>query len=275
MIAAAITTRLSADDVQQRRLVRVGAGAVDAGRHEQRVTRAGRTRRAGPSPRRRSRRSARGHRSAPVPGRRKSCGTGPRVDCMRATTLGQAGPFVTLEISRCGSGSLPADASRPTTHAPAGLDGRARGDHAAVRRAELVGRLADASRSGRSRNAIRNVARPPAAEEAARKLEPILDGDRRPPPGGVARRTPIASIAFGLFTLYAVAAVLSRDRNGRRLALLTAMLRHRLSARRAAAEDAHREGDGRGRRRAARSSRSAPRRGRGAYSRPRSVPRST
>jgi len=34
----------------------------------------------------------------------------------------------------------------------------------------------------------------------------------------------IASIALGLFTLYAVAAVLSRDRNGRRLALLTAVL---------------------------------------------------
>ena len=33
----------------------------------------------------------------------------------------------------------------------------------------------------------------------------------------------VASIAFGLFTLYAVAAVLSRDRNGRRLALLTAL----------------------------------------------------
>ena len=37
------------------------------------------------------------------------------------------------------------------------------------------------------------------------------------------RADAIASIAFGLFTLYAVAAVLSRDRNGRRLALLTAL----------------------------------------------------
>ena len=38
------------------------------------------------------------------------------------------------------------------------------------------------------------------------------------------RADAIASIAFGLFTLYTVAAVLSRDRNGRRLALLTADL---------------------------------------------------
>ena len=33
----------------------------------------------------------------------------------------------------------------------------------------------------------------------------------------------VASIVFGAFSLYAVAAVLSRDRNGRRLALLTAL----------------------------------------------------
>ncbi len=69
--------------------------------------------------------------------------------------------------------------------------------------------------------AIRNVARPPAAEEAARKLEPIfaaiVDRNR-----AALRADAIASIAFGLFTLYTVAAVLSRDRNGRRLALLTA-----------------------------------------------------
>jgi hypothetical protein len=65
------------------------------------------------------------------------------------------------------------------------------------------------------------VARPPAAEEAARKLEPILDSivERH---RTALRVAAIASIAFGLFTLYAVAAVLSRDRNGRRLALLTA-----------------------------------------------------
>jgi hypothetical protein len=71
-------------------------------------------------------------------------------------------------------------------------------------------------------NVLRNVPRPPAADEAARKLEPILDevvGRHR-----VALRVDsIASVAFGLFTLYAVAAVLSRDRNGRRLALLTAV----------------------------------------------------
>jgi len=85
----------------------------------------------------------------------------------------------------------------------------------------LVGGLL-AIRDPGARNALRNVPRPPAAEEAARKLEPILDSvvDRH----RVALRVDsIASIAFGLFTLYAVAAVLSRDRNGRRLALLTAV----------------------------------------------------
>jgi hypothetical protein len=85
---------------------------------------------------------------------------------------------------------------------------------------ELVGGLM-ALRDPGARNAIRNVARPPAAEEAARKLEPILAGivDRN---RAALRADAIASIAFGLFTLYTVAAVLSRDRNGRRLALLTA-----------------------------------------------------
>jgi len=69
---------------------------------------------------------------------------------------------------------------------------------------------------------IRNVARGPAAEEAARKLEPIVAGviDRHRP---ALRAMAIVSIALGAFILYAVAAVLSRDRNGRRLALLTAI----------------------------------------------------
>ena len=70
---------------------------------------------------------------------------------------------------------------------------------------------------------IRAAPRPPAAEEAARKVEVVLDAI-------VARHRvalrldAIASIAFGMFTLYAVAAVLSRDRNGRLLAVLTAVL---------------------------------------------------
>lgn len=70
------------------------------------------------------------------------------------------------------------------------------------------------------RHAIPNVARPPEVEESVRKLEPVLDEI-------VARHRlalrvdAIASTAFGLFTLYAVAAVLSRDRHGRLLALLT------------------------------------------------------
>lgn len=74
-----------------------------------------------------------------------------------------------------------------------------------------------------ARHTVGNVARAPAAEEAVRKLEPILDEivDRH---RTALRVDAIVSIAFGLFTLYAVAAVLSRDRNGRRLALLTAVL---------------------------------------------------
>ncbi len=87
---------------------------------------------------------------------------------------------------------------------------------------ELVGGLL-ALRDPGARNAIRNVARPPGAEEAARKLEPILAGivDRN---RLALRADAIASAAYGLFMLYAVAAVLSRDRNGRRLALTTAIV---------------------------------------------------
>ena len=86
---------------------------------------------------------------------------------------------------------------------------------------ELVGGLL-ALRDPGARNAIRNVARAPAAEEAARKLEPILAGivERN---RSALRADAIASVAYGLFMLYAVAAVLSRDRNGRRLALTNAI----------------------------------------------------
>ena len=86
---------------------------------------------------------------------------------------------------------------------------------------ELVGGLM-ALRDPGARNAIRNVPRPPAAEEAARKLEPILD-DIVARNRQLLRADTIVSMAFGVFTLYAVAAVLSRDRNGRRLAVLTAI----------------------------------------------------
>jgi hypothetical protein len=73
-----------------------------------------------------------------------------------------------------------------------------------------------------TRHTIRNVARAPVVDEAVSKLEPILD--RIVDSHKVALRIDaVASIVFGLFTLYAVAAVLSRDRNGRRLAVLTAV----------------------------------------------------
>jgi len=70
---------------------------------------------------------------------------------------------------------------------------------------------------------LHSVARAPAADEAVKKVEPILREIIERHRVGL-RVDAIASIAFGLFTLYAVAAVLSRDRNGRRLALLTAVL---------------------------------------------------
>jgi hypothetical protein len=72
------------------------------------------------------------------------------------------------------------------------------------------------------RHTIHNVPRAPAVEEAVRKLEPILDGIVERHRTGL-RIDAIAMVVFGLFTLYAVAAVLSRDRNGRRLAVLTAV----------------------------------------------------
>jgi hypothetical protein len=62
--------------------------------------------------------------------------------------------------------------------------------------------------------------RSPLEEESQRKLEPIQDSI-------VARYRlalrvdAVASIGLGLFVLYAAAAALARDRNGRRLALLT------------------------------------------------------
>ena len=72
-----------------------------------------------------------------------------------------------------------------------------------------------------ARQTIPNQARAPAADEAVRKLQPTLDAIVDHHRVGV-RVDAIASIGYGLFTLYAVAAVLSRDRRGRRLALLTA-----------------------------------------------------
>jgi len=73
-----------------------------------------------------------------------------------------------------------------------------------------------------ARQAISNQPRTPAAEEVVHKLEPILDGIVYRHRVGV-RADAIASIAYGVLMLYAVAAVLSRDRNGRRLVVLTAL----------------------------------------------------
>jgi hypothetical protein len=73
-----------------------------------------------------------------------------------------------------------------------------------------------------TRQTIRNVPRAPAAEEAARKLESVMDGIVARHRVGL-RVDAIASVGFGLFTLYAVAAVLSRDRHGRLLAVSTAI----------------------------------------------------
>lgn len=76
--------------------------------------------------------------------------------------------------------------------------------------------------SALDRQVLRNEARAPAADEAARKLDPILQAIVARHRVGL-RVDAIASIAFGVFTLYAVAAVLSRDRNGRLLAVMTAV----------------------------------------------------
>jgi len=65
--------------------------------------------------------------------------------------------------------------------------------------------------------------RTPLEDEAQRKLEPIRDAivERH---RLALRIDAVVSIAMGAFVLYAAAAALSRDRNGRRLALLTAVL---------------------------------------------------
>jgi len=65
--------------------------------------------------------------------------------------------------------------------------------------------------------------RSPLEEESQRKLEPIRDAivDRH----RLALRVDAwASIGLGAFVLYAAAAALARDRNGRRLAMVTAAL---------------------------------------------------
>jgi hypothetical protein len=73
-----------------------------------------------------------------------------------------------------------------------------------------------------ARHKIPNVPRAPAAQEAVRAFEPALDAIVARHQVGL-RVDAVASIVFGLLTLYAVAAVLSRDRHGRLLALLTAV----------------------------------------------------
>jgi len=73
------------------------------------------------------------------------------------------------------------------------------------------------------RLASQTQVRSPLEEESQRKLEPIRDAivDRH----RLALRVDAwASIGLGAFVLYAAAAALARDRNGRRLAMLTAAL---------------------------------------------------
>ena len=80
------------------------------------------------------------------------------------------------------------------------------------------------------RMTLRDVAMTPSQEEVARKIVTIGDAIM------ARHRTAVRlhggfSIVFGLWTLYATAAVLSRDRHGRMLALATAVLgtAHRLA----------------------------------------------
>lgn len=81
-----------------------------------------------------------------------------------------------------------------------------------------------------ARMTLRNVAMTPTQEEVVRRIATIDDAiiDRH---RTALRLNAGFSIAFGLWTLYATAAVLSRDRNGRILALATAVLgtAHRLA----------------------------------------------
>jgi len=73
-----------------------------------------------------------------------------------------------------------------------------------------------------ARQVVPNVPRPPEAEAAVRQLEPIMDAIIARHRAAL-RVDAIASLVYGLFTLYAVAAVLSRDRHGRLMAVLTAV----------------------------------------------------
>lgn len=74
-----------------------------------------------------------------------------------------------------------------------------------------------------ARMTLRDVAMTPSQEEVARKIATIGDAIMARHRTGV-RLHGGFSIVFGLWTLYATAAVLSRDRNGRMLALATAVL---------------------------------------------------
>jgi hypothetical protein len=71
------------------------------------------------------------------------------------------------------------------------------------------------------RQVTQSQARSPHEEEALAKLEPIRDAiiDRH---RLALKVDAVASIVLGLFALYASSAVLSRDRNGRAMALATA-----------------------------------------------------
>ena len=71
------------------------------------------------------------------------------------------------------------------------------------------------------RQVSQSQARTPVEEEALAKLEPIRDAiiDRH---RLALKVDAVASIVLGLFVLYAASAVLSRDRNGRAMAMTTA-----------------------------------------------------
>jgi len=73
------------------------------------------------------------------------------------------------------------------------------------------------------RQVTQSQARTPHEEEALAKLEPIRDAiiDRH---RLALKVDAVASIVLGLFVLYASSAVLSRDRNGRAMAMATAYL---------------------------------------------------
>ena len=126
------------------------------------------------------------------------------------------------------------------THPPAGLDGRARGDRCCCSAGvTLVGGLLTLRDPRARRNGDREMSpRTPAAEEAVRKLEPILARHRRPAPGGVARGRHRVDRVRAVHAVRGGGGAVARPQRAAARAA-DGVVRHRLSARRAAAEDAH------------------------------------